>query len=422
MRPHRWPAWLCFLSLVTLVIAARPRPHALKKRNPTYAPLSDTSLDQLAQLSDLDAALDYNDPDSLLARILVPRVSGSKNLTRVQGMVEGHFTSLGWHVEKDSFDAKTPIGDRAMTNLVFTHDPSAPRRFVVSAHIDSKYFPTHPADQFVGATDSAAPCAMLLDLATALTPWLDARKKRVEAAGGEEGRAGQGETLQIIFFDGEEAFQDWTATDSIYGARHLAEKWTANEISPAPIQSTPKTSLRRISHLVLLDLLGAPNPLIRSFFPTTGWLFDEFMHSEDRLGRAGVLWPGLAADQYSAQKERIGVRERSFFVPRNAAGMQMHAGSIEDDHLPFMHAGVPIVHLITVPFPSVWHTINDDASALDLPTIKAWALILRLTVAEYLGLDPEAGLPNANDKRRQDRNELVSLTLADLLCSAFSGP
>ena len=26
-------------------------------------------------------------------------------------------------------------------------------------------------------------------------------------------------TLQLVFFDGEEAFKDWTATDSVYGAR-----------------------------------------------------------------------------------------------------------------------------------------------------------------------------------------------------------
>ena len=32
-------------------------------------------------------------------------------------------------------------------------------------------------------------------------------------------------TLQFVFFDGEEAFLEWTRTDSIYGARHLAEKW-----------------------------------------------------------------------------------------------------------------------------------------------------------------------------------------------------
>jgi len=27
-----------------------------------------------------------------------------------------------------------------------------------------------------------------------------------------------------VFFDGEEAFVHWTATDSLYGSRHLADK------------------------------------------------------------------------------------------------------------------------------------------------------------------------------------------------------
>ena len=30
-------------------------------------------------------------------------------------------------------------------------------------------------------------------------------------------------TLQLLFLDGEEAFVEWSDTDSIYGARHLAE-------------------------------------------------------------------------------------------------------------------------------------------------------------------------------------------------------
>ena len=29
----------------------------------------------------------------------------------------------------------------------------------------------------------------------------------------------------VVFFDGEEAFKDWTSTDSIYGSTHLAQKW-----------------------------------------------------------------------------------------------------------------------------------------------------------------------------------------------------
>ena len=72
--------------------------------------------------------------------------------------------------------------------------------------------------QFVGATDSAMPCALMLDLAEVLDPLLDSRLKRLED-GLEDDEDVSETTLQLVFFDGEEAFKDWTDTDSIYGAR-----------------------------------------------------------------------------------------------------------------------------------------------------------------------------------------------------------
>lgn len=59
---------------------------------------------------------------------------------------------------------------------------------------------------------------MMLDLAEALNQLLDERASRLEA-GMEEDEDVSDTTLQLVFFDGEEAFVDWTATDSIYGAR-----------------------------------------------------------------------------------------------------------------------------------------------------------------------------------------------------------
>jgi len=67
---------------------------------------------------------------------------------------------------------------------------------------------------------------MLLDLAAALTPLLQARQSRVSSGAGilrdgfDEEEAAE-TTLQLIFFDGEEAFRTWTDTDSIYGARSV---------------------------------------------------------------------------------------------------------------------------------------------------------------------------------------------------------
>jgi hypothetical protein len=75
--------------------------------------------------------------------------------------------------------------------------------------------------QFLGATDSAAPCAMMLDLAESLNPLLDAKMKSLNEGSEDDDEIGDA-TLQLVFFDGEEAFVDWTDTDSIYGARYVA--------------------------------------------------------------------------------------------------------------------------------------------------------------------------------------------------------
>lgn len=77
------------------------------------------------------------------------------------------------------------------------------------------------AQQFVGATDSAMSCAMMLDLAEILDPLLNSRLERLEN-GLEDDEDIAETTLQLIFFDGEEAFKEWTDTDSIYGARFVS--------------------------------------------------------------------------------------------------------------------------------------------------------------------------------------------------------
>jgi len=49
-------------------------------------------------------------------------------------------------------------------------------------------------------------------------------------------------------------------------------------------------------------------------------------------------------------------------------------------------ADVPIVHMISYPFPSVWHTVADNEAALNYPTIDNINKILRIFVVEYLNL------------------------------------
>ncbi len=65
---------------------------------------------------------------------------------------------------------------------------------------------------------------MMLDIAETLDPLLDVRTKRIEEGelDPDEDEDAFETTLQIIFFDGEEAFMQWTDTDSIYGARSIS--------------------------------------------------------------------------------------------------------------------------------------------------------------------------------------------------------
>jgi glutaminyl-peptide cyclotransferase len=90
----------------------------------------------------------------------------------------------------------------------------------------------------------------------------------------------------MIFFDGEEAIVEWTDEDSIYGARHLASKWS-NEIilvqndDGSTAQINP---LNQIDALVLLDLLGKRDAVIPNSHPETQWLWDRLTRIHERLG------------------------------------------------------------------------------------------------------------------------------------------
>ena len=73
-------------------------------------------------------------------------------------------------------------------------------------------------------------------------------------------------TLQFLFFDGEEAFKTWSSTDSLYGSRHLATKWSR---TPYSYKGVTGNELDRIDVFMLLDLLGAANPKVTSSHTST---------------------------------------------------------------------------------------------------------------------------------------------------------
>ena len=107
------------------------------------------------------------------------------------------------------------------------------------------------------------PCAILLDVAAALESRLRASNSVSAVAPLAQLAARiscyylQTATLQLIFFDGEEAFVTWTADDSLYGTRHLAAKWAMRATK------AERSDLEKIAAFVLLDLLGDAHPSLR---------------------------------------------------------------------------------------------------------------------------------------------------------------
>jgi len=334
MRGHRQAAiWLLGISICVV------SPQNWKEQKRVHQGLPITSQSLYRQVSnDLSDEQDFN---RNLNAILIPRTVGSRNHEQVRQHISRAMRNNGWSVEEDSFRDKTPHGQRQFTNIIATLDPSASRRLVIACHYDSKIKPAG-----VYATDSAVPCAMMLNLAKTMGRQLKQRNSDL--------------TLQFIFFDGEEAFVQWSSTDSIYGARNLAAKWQNKRYTSNGVSGNEND---RIDLFVLLDLLGSGDMQIKREEANTGRWYNRLVTIENDLKRNNLI--------------------SGANIFKNRAG----GGSIEDDHIPFKRRGVPILHLISSPFPRVWHTTRDDRSALDFRKIENFNKILRVFVVEYLGLD-----------------------------------
>jgi glutaminyl-peptide cyclotransferase len=158
---------------------------------------------------------------AILAPILVPRVSGTKG----NAAVRQHFVDFfkeqlpEWRIDTHNSTWTTPVSNGEeipFVNFIATRDPPGSNegdvsRLALVAHYDSKLTPK----DFIGATDSAAPCAMIMHIARSI----DAALAKKWAAADPDDFDTEHRGLQILFLDGEEAFKSWTDDDSLYGAR-----------------------------------------------------------------------------------------------------------------------------------------------------------------------------------------------------------
>ncbi|KAL8901650.1 MAG: hypothetical protein Q9207_005091 [Kuettlingeria erythrocarpa] len=336
----------------------------------------------------------------LLSPILQPRVPGTPGSTVVQNHFVNFFkTELPeWIIELQNSTSKTPLSgvkDVPFVNIIMTRDPpwTTPgfaSRLTLVAHYDSKLTPKG----FIGATDSAAPCAMLMHAARSIDAALTAKWEKMQADGMDlEFEDQQG--IQIIFLDGEEAFKVWTSEDSLYGAKSLAAEMEGTAFAA---QSTFHNALSTISLFVLLDLLGDKNPTVPSYFPTTHWAYRKLADLEKRLRTLSLL-------ESATTKQGSSKRAVAPFLPDfDKSDDRWLGGLIEDDHIPFMNRGVDVLHLIPSPFPRVWHTKDDDGAHLHIPTVKDWARLVTGFAAEWMELEGfmNASRPASNHNRERN--------------------
>ncbi|KAJ5409009.1 hypothetical protein N7509_002892 [Penicillium cosmopolitanum] len=322
-----------------------------------YEILSDDSLNSLPRASE-----DYDiHTGSLLSPILRTRVPGTEGHEAVLEHFANFFrtTLPKWNIELQNSTSTTPISkgkEVPFVNFIASRDPpGAPvgdvGRLTLVAHYDSKLTPTG----FIGAIDSAAPCAIIMHAMRTIDAALDAKWTAMRTEGLDPSLEDE-HGIQILFLDGEEAFDHWTDTDSLYGARSLAASWSS-EFYPA--MSTYKTPLSSIELF------------------TTHWAYQSLAAAEERLRSLGRM--KSASDQHWFPDSKKNSHD---VIP---------LGGISDDHLPFLARGVEILHLIDFTpfkgFPPVWHTIEDDGEHLDMATVEDWGLVITAFAAEWMELE-----------------------------------
>ena len=242
-----------------------------------------------------------------------PRPSGSPGIAKTRDYVIAQLKAIGVPVTQQAFTAKTPIGQIRMVNLIATIPGTRKERIAIAGHYDTKLFREF---RFVGANDGGSSTAFLIELARVL-------KSRTNTF-----------TIELIFFDGEEAtLRDWGANDHTYGSQYYVDTAKKNG------------TLSALKALVLVDMIADRSPRFLREQTSTAWLTDIIWSTAQKLGHGGLF-----------ANESI---------------------PIEDDHVPFLKAGVAATDIIDLDY-APWHT---EADTLDQTSARTMQIVGDVVVA-----------------------------------------
>src|SRR5213075_2740640 len=235
-----------------------------------------------------------------------PRPPGSDGIEKSRDYIENQLRLSGWQVTRQTFTGDTPRGKVHFVNLIarFAGQGKAAPSFLLCSHYDTKMFDTI---RFVGANDGGSSTGLLLELARVLRRHPNLASK-----------------IELVFFDGEEAFEQFSETDGVYGSRYFARQLQGD-------------GAKQFRGGLLFDMVG------------------------DRS--LGVTFPSdspaeMARDLFAAAEA---LKLRNYFT--------YFGRELIDDHAPLNAIGIPTMDIIDFDYPW-WHTADDTMDKISAHSLQ----------------------------------------------------
>jgi len=318
----RTGAQICaLLSLGLSVLACNNAKSDISSATPVQAPVAAAG-DNGSGLSQqqIDAAMNSAlkiDPQRCWSYVKqFVAVSGSRPLgspghKKAEDYIHAHLK--GDQVEDDAFTEHTPLGDFPVRNIVAKYPGKKPGIVVFASHYETNIW---LPPSYVGANDGGSSTGLLLEFASLL---------REKVKNGTM----DGYSVWLVFDDAEEAMQRNWASDSLYGTKHLAQKWQQDGTA------------KQIKAFLLADMLGDADLNI-----------EDDGNSSPRLRKIAYA----AAEHYGYQ---------SHFYERQT--------TVDDDHVPFAQIGIPVMDFIDINYGynnSFHHTPEDTLDKLSPKSLE----------------------------------------------------
>ena len=232
-----------------------------------------------------------------------PRPSGSEAIEKSRHYIEDQLRRFGWQVTRQAFTDDTPRGKVQFVNLIaqFPSQENTAPLFLLCSHYDTKTF---EAIKFVGANDGGSSTGLLLELARVIGQHPNLAAK-----------------VELVFFDGEEAYDHFSETDGLFGSRYFAKHLGGGQFRGG----------------ILFDMVGDRS-------------LDVTLPADSP--------PEMARDIFAAA-EALKLRRYFTYLDREMI----------DDHSPLNAIGIPTFDVIDFDYPW-WHTAGDTIDKISAQSLQ----------------------------------------------------